>query len=401
MKKSVQYLVSLITLVLTSAATAHDTDSFYLEEAFVHHVKPSVVKAKYPVIMVPGHNLSSYIYLTTPDGRNGWAQQFADAGYEVYAINDPKFDFSRGFSVEGFTDVPTEGAPPANPNASQAWGQDIWRRWGFGTSQGNPYPDTKFPSDDFENFSDNYPWLSSGATSSFAGAITQLLENTGPAIILAHSAGGPQGVSAALAHPELTAGIVLVEPTGPPTEADFPTLKGVSMLGVYADYIDSRNQGNRKTATTTAAELFEENGGVGEIIDLPEGYGVNGNSHIMMQGTNNAFISGLIIDWLDANAKVPDDPGKPGGGGGGKGGKAGGKGGKGGGKGGGRRGGMVTSIMSQLDTDKDGSLDESEFKKGRRYRNADSKAVKEAFDKADTNKDGKVSAEELGGTAAR
>lgn len=394
-------IAGVVVAAVPLGANAHETASFYLEEALVHHVKPANVSAEFPVIMVPGHNLSSYIYLATPDGRDGWAQQFADAGYEVYVINDPKFDFSRGFDVDGFTNVPEFGAPSANPNAEQAWGQDIWRRWGFGTSEGNAYLDSKFPSDNFEDFSDHYPWLSSGATTSFADAITALLDGVGPAIILAHSAGGPQGVTAAKVHPELTAGLVLVEPTGPPTAADFPTLKGVSMLGVYADYIDSRNQGNRKTATTAAAELFEQNDGVGEIFDLVEGYGVSGNSHLMMQATNNQFISDLIIEWLDENAGVPSDPGEPKKGGeGGKGGMTGG--GKGGGKGGGggRRGGMVSQILTDLDTDKDGSLSESEFGKGRRYRGADAATVKDAFAAADKNSDEKVSADELSAGAA-
>lgn len=336
MKTPFLFALQSTLLLAVSAAQSHETDSFYLNEALVHHVKPATVTADHAVIMVPGHNLSSYIYLTTPDGREGWAQQFADAGYEVYVVNDPKFDFSRGFSVAGFTDVPTNGTPFANPNAQQAWGQDIWRRWGFGTSQGNPYADSKFPSDHFDDFENNYPWLSSGATHSFDGAIAALLEQVGPSIILAHSAGGPQGVSAAMQHPGLTAGLVLIEPTGPPTEANFPTLNGIAMLGVYADYIDSRNQGSRKTATIAAAALFEQNGGSGRIIDLPEDYGVTGNSHLMMQAYNNQFIGDLILDWAEQQAEVPREPGPgagAGSGGGGKAGKkskAGGKGGKGG-----------------------------------------------------------------------
>ena len=51
----------------------------------------------------------------------------------------------------------------------------------------------------------------------------------------------------------------------------------------------------RKASTEAAAQLFAANGGVGEVISLPEDYGVNGNSHLMMQGRNNAFISDLII----------------------------------------------------------------------------------------------------------
>jgi len=303
-----------MSLALAAAATvsAHETSSFYLEQALVHRVTPANKTHEFPVIMVPGLNLSSSIYLTTPDGRDGWAQQFADAGYEVYAINDPRFDFSRGFSVPGFEDVPSLGAPPADPVAQQGWQQDIWRRWGFGDSEGKPYPDSQFPSDHFDDFEENYPYLSS-STSSFSEAIAALLKQTGPAILMAHSAGGPQALSAAYAHPELIAGLVLVEPTGPPTASDFPTLAGLAMLGVYADYIDSRGQSSRKEGTEAAAQLFAANGGVGEAISLPEDHGVKGNSHLMMQDRNNASISDLIITWLNEHAKQPKTgPGKGG-----------------------------------------------------------------------------------------
>lgn len=123
-----------------------ESGSFFLNGALVYYLRPESGRQDVAVMMIPGLNLSSYIYLTTPDGRPGWAQAFADAGYDVYVINDPNFDFSRGFSVAGFADVPTSGAPPAVPGATQAWQQDIWRRWGFGSAQGNPYPDTRFPT---------------------------------------------------------------------------------------------------------------------------------------------------------------------------------------------------------------------------------------------------------------
>jgi hypothetical protein len=125
-------------LALTPFVGARATDafgSFYINEALVHYIRPENGRQGVSVVMIPGLNLSSYIYLTTPDGRPGWTQEFADDGYDVYVINDPDFDFSRGFSVAPFTTVPTTGAPPADPSATQGWQQDIWRRWGFGSSQ--------------------------------------------------------------------------------------------------------------------------------------------------------------------------------------------------------------------------------------------------------------------------
>lgn len=270
--------------------------SMYVADALVHYIQPDRPNGQ-TVIMVPGHNLSSSIYLKTPDGRDGWAQALASEGYEVYVINDPNFDFSRGFYVEGFTEVPTDGAPPADPTATQAWDQDIWRRWGFGSSEGAPYENTRFLTGYLDSFELSYPYVSR-AGRSFADSIVALMDTVGPSILIAHSAGGPKAVGSALARPELTQSIVLVEPTGPPTANDFPTLSGISMLAIYGDYIDSRNQGSRNEATEAAADLFRQNGGVGEVVSLPEDLGIQGNTHLLMQDDNSSFISELVVDWL-------------------------------------------------------------------------------------------------------
>jgi len=278
---------------------ADEYGSMYINQALVHYIRPEYKRHGVSVIVVPGLNLSSYIFVTTPDGRTGWAQLFAESGYDVYVINDPDFDFSRGFSVSPFT-VPGSGAPPADPTAQQGWQQDVWPRWGFGSSQGNPYPDTRFPTAYFANFQSNYPYVSS-AGRSYSGAIIALLDLVGPSLLLGHSAGGPQVVTAAKARTNLVTGFIMIEPTGPPDAGDFPTLAGMSMIGVYGDYIDSRNQASRKAGTEAAATLFNQNGGVGEVISLPDDLGIHGNTHLMMQDNNNAFIAGLIVDWLAAH----------------------------------------------------------------------------------------------------
>lgn len=283
---------------LSEQAFAENTTSRrYVENALVETVTPSQKTKALPVIMVPGLNLASSIYMTTPDGRNGWATIFAHAGHEVHVINDPRFDFSRD------PGVPKADQPPQDPNATRPWGQDIWPRWGFGPRRGVPYPDARFPTDAFDAFEAAYPWVST-ARSDFQASIVALMEQVGPAILVAHSAGGPNAVHAAMARPDLVAAIVLVEPTGPPTAANFPTLAGKSMLGVYGDYIASRGQSGRKTATIAAAELFTLNGGHGEILDLVENHNLRGNSHLMMQDNNNDFIANEVLEWLGAHANA-------------------------------------------------------------------------------------------------
>ena len=290
----------------TVVHAADEYGSMYVSDALVHYIRPANNRRNVTIIAVPGLNLSSYIYVTTPDGRMGWAQMFADDGYDIYVINDPDFDFLKGgFSVAPFT-VPTVGAPPYDPSSSQAWGDNVWTRWGFGDSYDSPYPDTRFPTDYFDVFADNYPYVGSSSVNYYS-AITALLEMTGSAWLMAHSAGGPQAVEAAKLKPELVSGFLMIEPTGPPDESDFPALAGMSMFGVYGDYIESRNQGNRKAATEAAAELFIQNGGAGEVISLPDDLEIFGNTHLMMQDNNNDFVLSLILDWLDPTPPPPQE----------------------------------------------------------------------------------------------
>jgi len=136
--------------------------------------------------------------------------------------------------------------------------------------------------------------------------VIDLIDTIGePLWILAHSAGGPRGVTAAKARNNLVNGLILIEPTGPPTKSDFPDLAGMDMLGIYGDYIASRNQTNRKLATEAAAVLFNQNGGTSEVISLPDDLGIFGNSHIYMQDNNSDFIEQLIVDWLDSLTLPP------------------------------------------------------------------------------------------------
>lgn len=167
-------------LIATPAVAQDELGSFYLSDALVHYIRPDTAVSRASIIMIPGLNLSSYIYLTTPDGRDGWAQIFSAAGHDVYVINSPNYDFARGgFSVAPFT-VPV-GGPAGMASSTLAWNQDIWRRWGFGPSQGNPYPDTRFPTSSFSAFAADYPYVDNAVSAvDFTDAIIDLVDQVGP-----------------------------------------------------------------------------------------------------------------------------------------------------------------------------------------------------------------------------
>lgn len=72
----------------------------WVEQALVHYLIPkNNSNSESPIVMVPGMGLTSYIFMTTPDGREGWAQQFARSGYPVYVFDFPNYSISGGFNV--------------------------------------------------------------------------------------------------------------------------------------------------------------------------------------------------------------------------------------------------------------------------------------------------------------
>jgi pimeloyl-ACP methyl ester carboxylesterase len=296
MVKRITLMSICLLFVGKTFSQQHTYGSFYTNDAYVNYILSKNKSEAAAIVMVPGLNLSTYIYSTTPDGRKGWAELFADKGYDVYMVNDPKFDFATGGFIAPYT-IPINGKT-ATPGSVQGWQTDIWRRWGFGNSEGNPYPDALFPTDSFAAFERNYPFLGS-SNIAYEDAIQSVIDTIGSKVwLLAHSAGTQPVVKAATQKKALINGLILIEPAGPPDSTNFPDLNGMHMFGVYGDYISSRNQTNRKLSTESAASLFNNAGGIADVVSLPEDSSVFGNSHILMQDKNSEYIFDIIDQWL-------------------------------------------------------------------------------------------------------
>jgi len=293
--KPIFFLTISMLFVLQSMAQ-HTYGSYYTNDALVNFIKSGNKTNSASIVMVPGLNLTSYIFFTTPDDRKGWAELFADKGYDVYMVNDPKFDFATGGILAPFS-VPSNGKP-ATQGSVQAWQSDIWRRWGFGSSQGNPYTDAQFPTDSFTDFALNYPYLGT-STFRYENAISAVIDSIkGKVWLLSHSAGTQSTVLAAHQKKTQVNGLILIEPAGPPDSTDFPDFNGFHMFGVYGDYISSRNQTSRKLAVETVSKLFQNAGGIADVVSLPEDSLVKGNSHLLMQDKNSYYVFDIIDHWL-------------------------------------------------------------------------------------------------------
>ncbi len=317
-------------------------------QAPVHYLIPPTEKreGKLPVIMVPGMGLTSYLYLNTPDGRDGWAQIFARAGYPVYVFDEP-YNAISGFEVGKFNEVKAGTADVSELPNIMLWANEItWRRWGIGPEPGVPAENTQFPVEHIgQLFASMTPVVGGGggrgaaasgrrgggaagdvgaapfgrrgrgrggfATAGDDGndaavsgnpkvdALIQLIEKIGPATLVLHSASGPTGFEATRLRPELVRAIVAVEVTDSPTEPDdiAKHFADKRFIGVYGDNFDLRPMQGRYEASVKMAEEINAAGGKADVIWLPK-LGIEGNSHLLMQDNNNNQIARMIIEYL-------------------------------------------------------------------------------------------------------
>jgi len=279
---------------------------------YTDHLSPAIpIAGRMPIIFLHGGFHTGAGYITTPDGRPGWAHYFVARGHEVYV-----------------PDWPGHGRSPANREFSQLSMLEI------------------------------------------AQSLAMLANEVGPAIIFAHSAGGPLAWWIADEHPDTVAAIVGIAP-GPPSNIQRPlpddpklieTLRFDESVGcpVYSPldkpvFVDTEFirsfWANTSRFPKTAIDAYAKSivpesaavlnerfniGGKGLCISgpdvvatrpilvvtgdsdprhpraadaavadyfnakhawLPE-YGLRGNGHMLMLEDNSEKIAGLIADWL-------------------------------------------------------------------------------------------------------
>ena len=246
----------------------------------VQFFMPAQRGSEVALVMIPGGGLPSWSYTTTPDGREGWAQQFARAGVPVYLMNPP-----AGFREE-----------------LGRWNREtVWPLWGMGPEFGTPYPDGKHPVEAIDNLHASF-YIARAPGG--AAHLRSLLDEIGPTVVLAHSAGGGAMFSAARAlHPNLR-GTIAVETTNCPTdEAALNTMYvegDRAFLSLWGDNLDrgAPSMLTRYASCRAAGDIVSAAGGRAQTIHLPEDRGIAGNTHLMMQDRNNTEIGEMILEWI-------------------------------------------------------------------------------------------------------
>lgn len=184
-------------------------------QMYVQYQIPFERTHELPIVMVHGGSQTGSGYISTPDGREGWATWFLRRGYAVYVVDQSARGRSayiesvfgearrqtRQYAIERFAAPERFGAYPQAETHTQ---------WPGTAEPGDPVFDNYFASN--VQSMDNRDLQ----TEMNVDALAALLDRLGPSIVLVHSQSGNYGWPLAQARPDLLKVLVAVEPTGPP-----------------------------------------------------------------------------------------------------------------------------------------------------------------------------------------
>jgi pimeloyl-ACP methyl ester carboxylesterase len=275
-------------------------------QMYVHYRIPTNVTGV-PMVLVHGANHSGMTYETTPDGREGWATYFVRHGHPVYVVDH----VGRGRS--GFNPAPLNEAvaksDPALVHAAPLYGREgAWVNFRIGPRYPETFPGAQFPVEAqdqyFSQLVPNAEELADGPSGAATiDALTALLDQIGPAVVLVHSQSGLYGLEVVHRRPQLVRAFVSVEGGCAPIEPDVikSALATVPMMSLWGDNsigaIGINGDGRRNGCKETIAGANAA-GGRGTFYVLPE-HGIKGNSHMMMLDKNNLAVADVILGWLD------------------------------------------------------------------------------------------------------
>ena len=279
------------------------------------------VSRPWPIVLVHGGGYQGTEWLTTPDGRPGWAQRLVEAGYAAVVV-----------------DRPGQGRSPFHPQTTGAMGPPFsyenGRKIYFPPDQQPRHTQWPFADDDeaaMDAFIAGYGPLPADLAFSEdmeADRLARLLDRIGPAILLTHSASGPVGWLVADRRPGLVEAIVAVEPMGPPFAtipnigelawgltatpltfdpprgtpeeikgADPATLKLPNLAGLPIAVVTGETSAFAPASPPIIA-LLKAGGAAAEQIDLPA-LGIRGNGHGLIYEKNSDAALAPVLAWLD------------------------------------------------------------------------------------------------------
>lgn len=284
---------------------------------FVQYVLPAERRHEYPVVMIHGGGGQGTDWLETPDGRDGWVDYFVADGWDVYVVD--RLGHGRSQSNPGCGNGTIGTANTAIISRLSTSDPSVW-------PGGAPTPTNDAV----------VGWTATSTTAPYCGdalaaeRLSALLDEIGPAILLAHSAGGgatfrvpdlnagnvvgiiafeaagsnpaapgfgggPPAIANWVLEPPLPAGFAAVDRNGCPMQGDRPS-KLVNFADVPLILVGSEmGLGSGSEALKCQAAVWQQAGVDATAVYLPD-RGLAGGGHFAMAQLDNAEYARVFID---------------------------------------------------------------------------------------------------------
>lgn len=195
----------------------HDGKVYAAGQAYVEYFLPEKVAQPFPLVMIHGGGSHGLDFITTPDGREGWALYFVRRGFCVYVLD--RTGSGRAAQHPAISNMMSALPTPYGAIMERFSTCAKHAKWPA-ASLHNQWPgDGSMQDDSVAQFAARLgPSIGSlEASHRYATRVgLELLKAIGPALLLTHSLGGPWGWMFADSMPTHVKGILSVEPFGPP-----------------------------------------------------------------------------------------------------------------------------------------------------------------------------------------
>ncbi len=280
------------------------TGTITVDQMYVRYQIPVDPKGR-PITLIHGCCLTAKTWETTPDGRMGWDEYFLRKGHAVYVVDQ----VARGRSAADpsvINSVKLGKTPPDRlPPVFSVGHEAAWAIFRFGPEYPKVYPGMRFPLDAIGEFWKQMvpDWYAALPTPNpTVPALSALAIRIDGTVLMSHSQSGIYPFQTAALDTTGIAGIVSIEPGAcPNSDADLAPYTKLPILVLWGDHVGlSPRWAPRLKMCQAFAQAVNKRGGNVDNIELPK-VGIRGNSHMLMQDTNNLEIADWLLAWIDRN----------------------------------------------------------------------------------------------------
>ncbi|HTW73585.1 MAG TPA: alpha/beta fold hydrolase [Steroidobacteraceae bacterium] len=264
---------------------------------------PAPLRHPWPIVLVHGGGGQGSDWMSTPDGRLGWASLLLEQGYAVYLVDrpgqgrppyEPQFHgaFADAPTYERMAQTRTADRHQRDPANAYA---HLHTQWPGSGELGDPALDQ----------------LMAAQGVAFSGSLraeqiwqeraAMLLDDIGPAILITHADSGAFGWLAADVRPQQVKALIALEPSTPspgpafgPRGTPIPSLRHLQGLPVAVVSAEASAASEPDARTVDA---LRQAGCAVEHLRLAE-LGIHGNGHYLMMERNHGEILQALLAWL-------------------------------------------------------------------------------------------------------